>query len=77
MDVVSNGYAKIIDTATEAQYAVHSETKKKDGKALFYIHRCVDDANFEKIVSAKNAKEVWGILAHSYVGVDRLKNVHL
>jgi hypothetical protein len=44
---------------------------------LFYIHQCVDIANFKKIATAKNAKEAWDILERSYAGVDRLKSVPL
>ncbi|XP_017412861.1 uncharacterized protein LOC108324424 [Vigna angularis] len=38
------------------------EQRKKDNKALFLIHKCVDDAHFKKIQHAKTAREAWSIL---------------
>ncbi|RDY03537.1 hypothetical protein CR513_12872, partial [Mucuna pruriens] len=52
------------------------ESKKKDCKALFLIHQCVDSANFEKIVLANSAKEAWDILNKSYGGADKIKKTY-
>ncbi|RDX87993.1 hypothetical protein CR513_30472, partial [Mucuna pruriens] len=61
----------------EVQQAVYRESKKKDCKALFLIHQCVDSANFEKIALANLAKEAWDILNKSYGGADKIKKVKL
>ncbi|PNX57490.1 hypothetical protein L195_g058720, partial [Trifolium pratense] len=49
------------------------ELKKKDSKALFLIHQCVDSSNFEKIAGAKTAKAAWDILSNAHGGGDKVK----
>ncbi|KEH22209.1 hypothetical protein MTR_7g034340 [Medicago truncatula] len=44
---------------TEVQRNAHREAKKKDCKALFYIHQCVDNKVFEKIGDVESSKEAW------------------
>lgn len=51
--------------------------KKKDCKALFLIHQCVNDANFEKIANATTLKEAWDILIKSYEGAEKIKKAKL
>ena len=58
-----SGCPELPATATEAKKNAHREVKKKDCKALFYLHQCVDEANFEKISFATSAKAAWDILA--------------
>ncbi|KAE9611929.1 hypothetical protein Lalb_Chr06g0167621 [Lupinus albus] len=41
------------------------------------IHQCVDESNFEKISSAKIAKEAWDNLEKSYARVEKVKKVKL
>nr|KYP50125.1 hypothetical protein KK1_028109 [Cajanus cajan] len=77
MEIVNTGYSDPPENATDTQQAAFREAKRKDCKALFYLHQCVDEANFEKIALAKTAKEAWDILAQSYAGVERLKTVRL
>ncbi|XP_017420429.1 uncharacterized protein LOC108330460 [Vigna angularis] len=36
------------------------ELRRKDDKALFIIHQCVDDVHFEKIQNAATTREAWG-----------------
>lgn len=76
-DFVMNGIPEEVEGATDVQTAAHKELKKKDYKALFLIHQCVDDANFEKISGGKSAKEAWDILQASYTGADKVKQVKL
>lgn len=38
------------------------EEKKKDYKALFLIHQCVDGDNFENFVDCDSSKQAWEIL---------------
>jgi hypothetical protein len=77
LDVILTGVPELPTVATEAQRALFREAKRKDCKAMFYLHQCIDEANFEKISSAASAKEAWDILASSYAGVARLKQVRL
>lgn len=76
-DLVKNGIPEEVEGATDAQTAAHKAMKKKDCKALFLIHQCVDDANFEKIAGAKSSKEAWDILQQSYEGAAKVKQVKL
>nr|KYP73746.1 hypothetical protein KK1_006396 [Cajanus cajan] len=77
MEIVSTGYNDPPENATDTQQAAFREAKRKDSNTLFYLHQCVDEANFEKFALAKKAKEAWDILAQSYVGVKRLKTLRL
>ncbi|GAU47995.1 hypothetical protein TSUD_404720 [Trifolium subterraneum] len=76
-DLVKNGYNALAADATEAQQATFREVKKKDCKALFLIHQCVDSANFEKISSATSSKQAWDILNNAHGGGDKVKKVRL
>ena len=49
----------VVADATEVQRNVNKETRKKDYKALFYIHQCVDMNVFEKIVDSMTTKAAW------------------
>jgi hypothetical protein len=51
--------------------------KKKDFKALFIIHQCVDADNFEKVGDCETSKEAWDILSQSFGGAEKVKEVRL
>lgn len=53
------------------------EIRRKDDKALFIIHQCVDDVHFEKIQNASTAKEAWNILVRCHAGGEKVKKVKL
>ncbi|GAV66702.1 UBN2 domain-containing protein, partial [Cephalotus follicularis] len=53
------------------------DNKKKDKKALFFIFQAVDEIIFERIFSAKLAKEAWNTLYPTYKGEDKTKLVRL
>ncbi|MDV3145775.1 MAG: hypothetical protein Q8736_02750, partial [Sweet potato little leaf phytoplasma] len=53
------------------------EHRRRDDKALFIIHQCVDDAHFEKIQNAATAREAWGILVRCHAGGEKVKKVKL
>ncbi|XP_019451831.1 PREDICTED: uncharacterized protein LOC109353929 [Lupinus angustifolius] len=55
----------------------YREASKRDCKAIFFIHQCVDRANFEKISAASCSKEAWEILEKNYSGGKKIKNVRL
>ena len=77
MEIVKHGYVELAEVSSEAQRTTYREAKKKDCKALFLIHQCVDSANFEKIAMASTSKEAWDILEQSYAGADKIKKVRL
>src|ERR1044072_5020262 len=64
-------------TATEAQKVEYKELKRKDCMALFLIHQCVNDAHFERIEGAKNAREAWQILEKGNACAEQQKKVKL
>ena len=76
-EVVQNGIKEPNDVLSDAQKQASKELKKKDCKALFFLHQCVDSAHFEKIVLVTSSKEAWDILAKSCSGDDRLKKMKL
>ncbi|KAK2403406.1 putative mitochondrial protein [Trifolium repens] len=76
-EVVANGVTPLAENATEAQRTEHRALKKKDFKAMFFIHQCVDLINFQKIENASSSKECWDILEKGHSGNDKLKQVRL
>ena len=53
LDLTTNGYVLVAADATEEQRSAERATRKRDHKALFYIHPCVDETVFENIVDSK------------------------
>ncbi|PNX66031.1 F-box protein, partial [Trifolium pratense] len=76
-DVVETGVTPLPADANENQRTAHRNSKKKDFKAVFFIHQCVDVINFQKIENAGSAKECWDILAKCHEGNEKLKKVRL
>lgn len=77
LEVVTGGLLPLEENPTDTQREAHKEATKKDRKALFLIHQCVDSGNFEKISSATTAKQAWDILNKAYDGADKVKRVRL
>ncbi|GAU25734.1 hypothetical protein TSUD_216650 [Trifolium subterraneum] len=76
-EVIEAVITPIAANATEAEQTAHRALKKKDFKAMFFIHQCVDLVNFQKIENATSAKECWNILEKGHSGNDKLKQVRL
>ncbi|KAK2438086.1 putative mitochondrial protein [Trifolium repens] len=76
-EVIETAIGDLADNATEAQRNAHRALKKKDFKAMFFIHQCVDLVNFQKIENATSAKECWDILEKAHSGNEKLKQVRL
>lgn len=70
LEVVRNG---VVATGGDAL----REQQKKDSKALFLIHQCVDAEVFEKIAEYETAKGAWDALAMAYSGDVKLKKARL
>ncbi|XP_050876797.1 uncharacterized protein LOC127080519 [Lathyrus oleraceus] len=77
LDLVNDSYAALSENATDAQRNAQHEMRKKDQKALFYIHQCVDVDMFEKIVDSTTAKAAWDTLVRCYGGDASVKKVRL
>ena len=76
-EIVKEGYLTFTEDSTDAQKALHNKNKKKDCKATFLIHQCVDEAHFEKIAGAATSQEAWKILEKCNEGAEQLKKVRL
>ncbi|KAE9604406.1 hypothetical protein Lalb_Chr11g0071471 [Lupinus albus] len=77
LDVVQGGVLPLNETPIEAEKAEFREATKRDSKATFLIHQCVDMANFDKISAASNAKEAWEILDKCYSGSTKVRKMRL
>lgn len=74
LEVITNDYEQMIAKMDDAQA---KEVKKRNYKALFILHQCVDANNYEKISGIKNAKKAWDTLEQAYAGAEKLKKVRL
>ncbi|GAU12969.1 hypothetical protein TSUD_191600 [Trifolium subterraneum] len=72
-EVIEAGITPIAANATETEQTAHRALKKKDFKAMFFIHECVDLVNFQKTENATSAKECWDIFEKGHFGNDKLK----
>ncbi|KAK2359551.1 hypothetical protein QL285_084913 [Trifolium repens] len=77
LELVTEGYVPVAADATDAQKLAQKDTKKKDQRALFYIHQCVDENVFEKIADSETAKAAWDTLIRCYGGDASVKKVKL
>lgn len=77
LQIVKDGYQDLGENPDDAGRVAHKEARKRDRKALFLIHQSVDNAHFQKIASAKTAKQTWDSLVKCYDGGDKLKEVKL
>ncbi|KAK2361761.1 hypothetical protein QL285_086881 [Trifolium repens] len=77
LELVTEGYVPVAADATNAQKLAQKDTKKKDQRALFYIHQCVDENVFEKIADSETAKAAWDTLIRCYGGDASVKKVKL
>lgn len=74
---MKSGFEELSKDPTDEQKASYREAKKKDCKAQFILHQCVDAANFKKISMDSTAKKAWEILDKAYAMADKLKNMRL
>ena len=81
-EIVQHGYAEPVDMTaynnlTQDEKDVLREQRKKDGKALFYIHQAMHESILPRIAAKTNAKEAWDTLETSYQGLDKVKTSKL
>jgi len=77
LEIVNNGVEALPENPTYVQSNTHREAKKKDYKALFYIHQCVDNKVFEKISDSESSKAAWDTLVKYFSGDDKAKKIRL
>ncbi|GAU44225.1 hypothetical protein TSUD_399890 [Trifolium subterraneum] len=77
LETVINGVVELDANADEATRTEHHELKKKDAKALFIIHQCVNPNIFEKIIEEEISKGAWDTLKNTYGGDEKLKGIKL
>ena len=77
LEGVECGIAELENQSSDPQKATCKDAKKRDCKALFFIHQSVDKANFQKIDHAKTVKEAWYILEKAYSRDAKLKKLKL
>ena len=56
--IMNDGVSALEENVSDAQQVTHKEQRKKDGKAIFLSHQCVDPNVFEKIIEKDTAKGV-------------------
>ena len=66
-EIVQHGYAEPADMTaynnlSQAQKDVLREQRKKDGKALFFIHQAMHESILPRIEASTNAKQAWDTL---------------
>jgi gag-polypeptide of LTR copia-type/Domain of unknown function (DUF4219) len=79
-EITKEGYEEIdltVQRITEAQIKAAKEKKMKDNNALYMLYQIVDEAGFEKIMTATTTKETWDTLEKGYKNVDRVKQIKL
>jgi len=77
LDVIRSGETPLDAAPTETARATHPEQLKKDDKAIYFLHQCVDSNVLEKIIEYETAKEAWDVLATTYTGDKQTKKVKL
>ena len=81
-EIVQHGYAEPADMTaynnlTQAQKDALREQRKRDGKALFFIHQAMHESILPRIAAAINAKEAWDSLETAYQGLTKVKTSKL
>ena len=81
-EIIENGYVEPTDqeaynALTQGERDLLKDQRKKDGTALFYIHKAMHESILLRVSSTKKAKESWDILQTSYQGIDKVKTTKL
>ena len=62
---------------TQVEKDVLREQRKKDGKALFYIHQAMHESILLRVATKKTTKEAWDTLETSCQGLDTVNTSKL
>ncbi|KAL5774812.1 hypothetical protein ACOSP7_012369 [Xanthoceras sorbifolium] len=77
--IVDKGYWESENEASlnQSRKDVLQNTKENNQEALIIIHQAIDDKTFEKISSAKSAKQAWQILENTYSAIEQVMKMRL
>ena len=80
--IVQHGYAELAgmttyNNLTQAGKYVLREHRKKDGKAMFYIHQAMHESILPRVATKINAKQAWDTLETTYQGLGKVKTSKL
>ena len=81
-DIVQIGYAEPADQTTynnlsQVEKDIMREHRKKDGKALLYIHQSMHESILSRVAATITAKQTWDTLGTAYQGLDKVKTSKL
>ena len=81
-EIVQNGYTEPTDQAaynnlTQAEKDALIEQRKKDGKALFYIHQAMHERILPRVAATNTTNQSRDTLGTSYQGLDKVKTSKL
>ena len=62
---------------TQDEKDVLREQRKKDGKALFYIHKAMHERILPRVAAKITTKQAWDTLGIAYKGLDKVKTSKL
>ncbi|KAH9326869.1 hypothetical protein KI387_007047, partial [Taxus chinensis] len=81
-EIVEDGYTEPANAAaytalSQAEKDTLKELRKKDGKALFYIHQAMHESILPRVAAASQAKTAWDTLQVAYQGKEKVKTAKL
>ena len=82
LEMLQYGYAELayqttFNNLTQAKKDVLREYRKKDGKAMFYIHQAMHESILPRVVATINTKKAWDTLDIAYQGLAKVKKSKL
>ena len=76
-EIVQHDYMRAYNNLTQAKKDVFREQRKKDGKAMFYIHQAMHESILSRVGPKTNAKQAWDTLEIAYQGLDKVRTSKL
>ena len=81
-EIVQHGYAEPVDMTTynnltQDEKDVLREQRKKDGKAMFYIHQAMHESILPRVEAKITVKKSWDTLVTAYQGLDKVRTSKL
>ena len=81
-EIIQNGNVEPIDQAaynnlTQTEKDALREHRKKDGKAMFYLHQAIHESILPIVATTITSKHAWNTLEISYQGLDKVKTSKL
>ena len=81
-EIIQNGNVEPIDQAaynnlTQTEKDALREHRKKDGKAMFYLHQAIHESILPIVATTITSKHAWNTLEIAYQGLDKVKTSKL